>query len=100
MKWQSALAIYALFWVMAGFVVLPFRVRTHEEEGAPPKVLGQADSAPYNFRPWRIIGWTTVVATAAFAVFMLNWNYGWVTPAKLDVFTPNDIRAELNETAR
>lgn len=92
MKIQSAIAIYFLFWVMSAFVVLPFGVRTHEEADAP-KVPGQADSAPYDFRPWRIVRRTTIVATILFALFLLNFRYAWVTPQSLDVFTPKDLRA-------
>jgi predicted secreted protein len=90
-KIQSAIAIYALFWVMSAFVVMPFGVRTHDEAGVA-KVPGQADSAPYNFSPWRIVKRTSIVATAAFALFLLNYNFGWVTPEKLDVFTPRELR--------
>lgn len=93
MKWQSALAIYALFWVMCAFVVLPFGVRTHDEVGAV-KVPGQADSAPYDFRPWKIVGRTTAVATVLFVLFLANYTYGWVTPRMLDVFTPKDLRGQ------
>ena len=91
MKLQSAIAIYFLFWVMSAFVVMPFGVRTHDEAGAA-KVPGQADSAPYDFRPWRIVRRTTIVATLLFALFLANFHYGWVTPAKLDIFTPSDLR--------
>jgi predicted secreted protein len=91
MKIQSAIAIYALFWVMSAFVVMPFGVRTHDEAGAA-KVPGQADSAPYNFQPWRIVRRTTLVASVVFAIFLLNYTYGWVTPQSLDVFTPKDLR--------
>ena len=91
MKIQSAIAIYFLFWVMSAFVVMPFGVRTHDEAGVE-KVPGQAESAPYNFRPWRIVRRTTVVATALFALFLLNFHYAWVTPRSLDVFTPKDLR--------
>ena len=91
MKLQSAIAIYALFWVMSAFVVLPFGVRTHDECGAA-KVPGQADSAPYNFKPWRIVRRTTVVASLGFVLFLLNYTYGWVTPQSLDVLTPNELR--------
>jgi len=90
-KIQSAIAIYALFWVMSAFVVMPFGVRTHDEAGAV-KIPGQADSAPYNFRPGRIVKRTTIVASAVFALFLLNYNFGWVTPEKLDIFTPRDLR--------
>ena len=91
MKLQSAIAIYILFWVMSAFVVLPFGVRTHDEAGTP-RVPGQADSAPHDFRPWRIARRTTIVATAAFMLFLLNYSYGWVTPTSLDVFTPRELR--------
>jgi predicted secreted protein len=91
MKIQSAIAIYFLFWVMSAFVVMPFGVRTHDEAGAE-KVPGQAESAPYNFQPWKIVRRTTVVASILFAIFLLNFSYGWVTPQSLDVFTPKDMR--------
>jgi predicted secreted protein len=91
MKWQSALAIYTLFWVMSAFIVMPFGVRTHDEAGLE-KVPGQADSAPANFRPGRILFGTTIVATVFFGLFLLNWTYGWVTPQSLDVFTPERFR--------
>jgi predicted secreted protein len=90
-KIQSAIAIYALVWVMSAFVVMPFGVRTHDEAGVA-KVPGQADSAPYNFRPWRIVKRTTIVASTVFTLFLLNYNFGWVTPQKLDVFTPRELR--------
>ncbi len=91
MKIQSAIAIFALFWVMTAFVVMPFGVRTHDEAGAS-KVAGQADSAPHDFRPWRIVARITVVATAFFALFLANFVYGWVTPSLLDIFTPTAFR--------
>ena len=91
MKWQSALAIYALFWVMSVFLVMPFGMRTHDEAGAA-KIAGQADSAPHDFRPWRIVRRTTLVATVIFALFLLNWTYGWVTTETLDVLTPERFR--------
>lgn len=91
MKIQSAIAIYALFWVMTAFVVMPFGVRTYDEAGAP-KTPGQAESAPHGFRPWRIVGRTTFVATLLFGLFILNFIYGWVTPGSLDIFTPSSFR--------
>jgi predicted secreted protein len=48
MKIGSALAIYALFWVMSLFLVLPFGVRTAEEAGVE-RLPGHAESAPHNF---------------------------------------------------
>lgn len=91
MKLLSGVAIYFLFWVMSAFLVLPFGVRTHDEAGAP-KVPGQADSAPYDFKPWRIVRRVTIVATILFGIFLLNFYYAWVTPQSLDVFTPKELR--------
>ena len=54
MSWTSIAAIYLLFWVITAFVVMPFGVRTSDELGIE-KVRGQADSAPANFKPLRVI---------------------------------------------
>ena len=80
----SIIAIYFLFWVMSGFLVLPFGVRTADEAGVA-KVAGQADSAPVQFRPWRVVLRVTVLATILFTLYMLNYRYGWITPAMLDI---------------
>jgi predicted secreted protein len=83
MKWQSALAIYFLFWAMSVFFVLPFGVRTAEEAGVE-LVPGQAESAPHGFSVKRTAIRTTIVATTLWGLFMLNYVFGWVTPAMLD----------------
>ncbi len=87
MKLTSILAIYALFWVMSAFLVLPFGVRTHEEEGIA-KVPGQADSAPANFRPGRIVMRATVVSLVLFGLYYANYVNGWVGPEQLELFHP------------
>ena len=82
MKWTSALAIYILFWVMSAFLVMPFGVRTADELGVE-KVPGQADSAPANFKPGKVVLVTTALATLLFALFYANYVAGWLTA---DVF--------------
>ena len=77
MHWTSILAIYVLFWVMSAFVLLPFGVRTHDEMGIE-KVPGQADSAPANFRPRRLLVRATLLAAVLTALYVLNYIYGWV----------------------
>ncbi len=84
MQWYSALAIYALFWALSAFLVLPFGVKTHDEMGIA-KVRGQADSAPANFRPLRVIGYTTLVSAVLFGLFYLNYVNGWVGAEFFDV---------------
>ncbi|MEM7700490.1 MAG: DUF1467 family protein [Pseudomonadota bacterium] len=93
MEWTSILAIYFLIWVMSAFVLLPFGVKTAEEAGEA-KVPGQADSAPANFRPGRLVIRATIIATALTTLFVLNYNYGWITAADLDVLPkPDEFRS-------
>lgn len=85
MQWQSALAIYFLFWTFSVFLVLPFGVRTDEEAGTP-RIPGQADSAPHRFSFAQMALRTTIVSAVLFGLFMLNYKFGWVTPDMLDFF--------------
>ena len=87
MKWTSMIAIYALFWVLSAFLVMPFGVRTHDEAGIP-KVPGQADSAPANFNPKRIALRASIVALVLFGLYYANYVEGWLTPQNFDFFTP------------
>ena len=84
MKWTSILAIYFLMWVMTAFLMLPFGVRTHEEVG-DAKILGQADSAPANFRPGRLAVRATIVSALLTALYVLNYTRGWIGIEDLDV---------------
>jgi predicted secreted protein len=83
MRLQSFIAIYFLFWFMSLFLVLPFGVRTSDELGAK-KVPGQADSAPHEFRPLRIVLRTSLVAAAFFALFYANYTFEWITIRSFD----------------
>ncbi len=86
MRWTSALAIYVLFWVLSAFLVMPFGVRTADELGAE-KIPGQAESAPANFKPRRIVIITTIVATILFGLYYANYVNGWITADMLN-FAP------------
>lgn len=83
MNWFSIFAIYALFWVLSAFVILPIGVRTHEELGLE-KTVGQADSAPGNFRPLRVIAYTTLLSAILFGLFYANYTYGWIDRTSFD----------------
>lgn len=84
MRLTSIVAIYILFWVLSAFLVLPFGVRTGEEEGQP-RVAGQAESAPASFSFGRLARRATVVSLALFGLFYLNYVNGWIVAADLDV---------------
>lgn len=85
MKLTSILAIYALFWVMSAFLVMPFGIRTHDEAGVE-KIRGQADSAPANFRPGLIAKRASVLALVLFALFYVNYINDWIGTKDLDFF--------------
>jgi predicted secreted protein len=87
MRWTSIVAIYALFWVASAFISLPFGVRTHDEEGVP-KVRGQADSAPVNFRPGRHMLRAAIIAAVVTALYVVNYVEGWVTIDQFNLFHP------------
>lgn len=83
MNWVSIIAIYLLFWVMTAFVILPIGVRTHDEMGLK-KVLGQADSAPGNFKPKTILLRTTLLSAGLFGLYYANYMYGWIDRHSFD----------------
>tara|TARA_B100000700_G_C14229177_1_gene482899 strand:+ start:78 stop:362 length:285 start_codon:yes stop_codon:yes gene_type:complete len=87
MDWTSIFAIYALFWVVSAFVLLPFGVQTHEEAGLE-KVPGQADSAPANFRPGLIAKRATVLAALLTTLYVLNYGFGWIEARDLIFWGP------------
>jgi predicted secreted protein len=83
MSWISIVAIYALFWVLSAFVILPIGVKTHDELGME-KIAGQADSAPGNFRPGIILLRTTILSAVLFGLFYANYIYGWIDRHSFD----------------
>jgi predicted secreted protein len=83
MNYTSALAIYALFWVMSFFVVLPFGVRTDEEMGVEC-TPGHAESAPHKFSFGRTALRATILSASLFGLFYLNYVYGWIGAEALD----------------
>ena len=87
MKLGSALAIYALFWVMSFFVVLPFGVRTDEEAGVE-RLPGHADSSPHRFSFARAALRATILSALLFGLFYANYVYGWVGIGLLDWASP------------
>lgn len=87
MEWTSMVAIYALFWVVSAFVLLPFGVQTHDEAGIE-KVPGQADSAPVNFRPGLIATRATFLAAIFTTIYVLNYANGWIEARDLIFWGP------------
>lgn len=87
--WDDAVfgfAIYFIIWWVTLFAVLPFGVRTQDEEGET--VLGTVGSAPSTYSFKKVVLWNTLVSLAVFAVFVfitMGLGFGledipWVGP--------------------
>jgi len=85
MELTSIIAIYVLFWVMSAFIILPIGIKSHQESGVE-LIKGQADGAPVNFRPMRILMFTTILATVLFGLFYINYVNQWITIDDIDFF--------------
>jgi predicted secreted protein len=85
MKLTSIIAIYTLFWMLSAFLVMPFGIRTHEEEGME-KTPGQADSAPVNFDARKLVWRATLLALVLFGAYYANYVNGWIMPEDLNFF--------------
>ncbi|WCT74967.1 DUF1467 family protein [Sphingomonas naphthae] len=83
MRFSSIIAIYALFWSISFFVVLPFRLK--RKGVVDVHVPGQADGAPPAFSFARTCLWTTIVAAVLFALYYANYVNGWIDPAIFDL---------------
>lgn len=70
-----ALVLYLFIWWITLFAVLPFNVRTQEEEGSV--VPGTPESAPARPRILRIFLINTVVATIVFALVQVAIANRW-----------------------
>nr|WP_298928054.1 DUF1467 family protein [uncultured Erythrobacter sp.] len=84
MEWTSILAVYFLIWVMTAFIMLPFGVKTAGEAGQET-VPGQAESAPVNFRPRKLMVRATIIAIILTTLYVLNFNYGWIGIEVFDI---------------
>lgn len=84
MQLTSILAIYFLIFVMSAFIMLPFGVRTSEEAGEA-LVPGQAESAPSSIKPGRLLIRATIIAIVLTTLFVLNYEYGWISASDLDI---------------
>jgi len=73
----ETIAVYIFIWWITLFLVLPFGVRTQQEEGSV--VPGTPESAPARPRLLRIALINTALATAVFIAVYLVIQYKLVT---------------------
>ena len=71
------IAIYIFIWWTSLFAVLPFGVRTQQEEGHV--VPGTAESAPAQPRLLRVVIINTIISTVIFVIVFLIIKYKLIT---------------------
>ena len=79
-------AIYFIIWWMTLFAVLPFGVRTQDEEGEV--VPGTPGSAPVRPQLLRVFITTTLVSGLVFGLLWAAFAFGWVPD---DLFTTSGV---------
>jgi len=82
-KLTSILAIYILFWTLSLFLVLPFGVRTAEEEGSKA-APGHAESAPHRFSFGKAALRATLLSAVLTGLYVANYVFGWIRVEDLD----------------
>lgn len=76
MSWVSALAVFFIVWWVVLFAVLPFSLRTQEEDG--DVTLGTAASAPRGRHVGRAVLRTTIVTLIIVGLFyLLTLGFGF-----------------------
>lgn len=77
MSTTTAIAIYFLIWWVTLFAVLPWGVRSQEEQG--DFAAGTDPGAPVAARLlWKLV-WTTLVASVLFGIFALIYEKQLIT---------------------
>ena len=69
----SAIAVYFVVWWITLFAILPFGIRTQEEDDNV--TLGTVASAPTRVRGWRIVLLTSLVSAAIYGAWFVSANY-------------------------
>lgn len=86
MRWTSALAIFALFWALSIFFVLPFHARRGDATSGAEPTPGEDRGAPPGFRAGRAAIHVTLVAGLLFGLFYINYVRGYITAEDLNLF--------------
>jgi predicted secreted protein len=89
MSWLTSGAIYFILWWITLFAVLPFGVRTQDDE--QDIVPGTIGSAPARFHFFRVMATTTIVSAAILACWNFGSTYFGISFADLPHIMP-DIR--------
>ena len=87
MTWFSVFALYFIIWWTVLFAVLPFSLRTQDDEGET--VLGTVSSAPSGRHLLRAVLRTTIVSLLICALFYIVTKGFGLTFDDLPKFVPD-----------
>ena len=73
MTYISAAAVFLIIWWTVLFAVLPFGLKTQDDDGET--VLGTVSSAPRGPHMLRAVIWTTIVSLVIFGLLALLTRY-------------------------
>jgi predicted secreted protein len=73
MTWVSMLAVFFIVWWLVLFAILPFGLKTQDDDGEV--TLGTVSSAPGGAHMRRAIVWTTLVALLICGSFFVVTRY-------------------------
>ena len=73
MNYVSAFAVFFVLWWIVLFAVLPFGLKTQDDDGEA--LLGTVSSAPRGPHMLRAIIWTTIVSLVIFGILVLLTRY-------------------------
>lgn len=72
----TIIAIYFLIWWVVLFAVLPWGAHSQDESGEVTP--GTEPGAPATHRVWMKLVWTTVIASAVFAILAGVYEFGLI----------------------
>jgi len=73
MNLVTGFVVFSITWFVVLFTVLPWGVRTQDEEGEV--IPGTSESAPVNPAIWRKLLATTVITAILFAIFLATVEF-------------------------
>lgn len=79
------LAIYAIMWFFALFLVLPFHAGRADDDGTA--VAGQDAGAPAHFPVVRVVMQVSLLTLVIFVAYYLNYVNGWITAHDIDIMS-------------
>ncbi|MBX3570150.1 MAG: DUF1467 family protein [Rhizobiaceae bacterium] len=87
MTYASIFAVYFIFWWITLFAILPFSLKTQDDDGET--TLGTVSSAPRGAHVLRAMARTTVISLVLYGLFFALTRYFGLSLSDLPQFVPD-----------